>query len=204
MGAVPLLTREGEVNLARRMERGQAADAEGHQPVARWCSCGPSRSASRSARKSRIWTRSSIWAGSGRRQRGVRQAAQRSEEQAGRNRHCCTRSWCSSRTSWTPSALSNKKLRKKLAGASARGRGCEVSQAIRKVPFYLSQWKAVRAKKSSGWWTNCRTWNWICARWRAAIEPDRAGQGPGAEAGNPQAREDRRGQRCPICGTRCR
>ena len=47
MGAVPLLTREGEVNLARRMERGKLRMQKAISRSA-WCSCGLSKSPSRS------------------------------------------------------------------------------------------------------------------------------------------------------------
>jgi len=139
MGAVPLLTREGEVNLARRMERGKL-------------------------RMQKAISRSAIV-----QQRAVEivdQIRQEIEEldafvDLGGDLEEDSAAYNKRRNDVTAKlgeitlqhkkfvqisdkldsiALSNKKLRRRWMGKLARAR-VQVSQAIRKVPFYLSQWK---------------------------------------------------------------
>src|SRR5258708_7913882 len=139
MGAVPLLTREGEVNLARRMERGKlrmqkaisrsalvqlrAVEIVGQikreiEELDAFVDLGgdlEEESAAYAKRKNAVMVNLGEIAVQ------HKKFAQVSEKLA-------------------TVPLSNKKLRRKWQGKLARAR-VSVSQAIRKVPFYLSQWK---------------------------------------------------------------
>ncbi|PWT84169.1 MAG: RNA polymerase sigma factor RpoD, partial [Acidobacteria bacterium] len=138
MGAVPLLTREGEVNLARRMERGklrmqkaisrsalvqlQAVEIaeqirRGIEELDAFADLGDLEAESAAYNKRRTEVEQDLSAIVA----AHKKLGQVSDKLA-------------------TIALSNKKLRRKWAGRTSRSR-VEVSQAIRKVPFYNSQWK---------------------------------------------------------------
>jgi RNA polymerase primary sigma factor len=138
MGAVPLLTREGEVNLARRMERGklrmqkaisrsalvqlQAVEIaeqirRGIEELDAFADLGDLEAESAAYNKRRAEVETDL--------SGIVSAHKKlgqSTEKLG------------------AIALSNKKLRRKWMGRTSRNR-VEVSRAIRKIPFYNSQWK---------------------------------------------------------------
>jgi len=138
MGAVPLLTREGEVNLARRMERGKLRMQK-----------AISRSAVVQLRAVEICE-------------AIRKELEEldafvdlgdleEESAAYAKRRTEVRNDLAEIVSLhkrlgqvedklTEVPLSNKKLRRKWMGKFARVR-IQVSQGLRKVPFYLSQWK---------------------------------------------------------------
>ena len=138
MGAVPLLTREGEVNLARRMERGKirmqkaisrsalvqlraveiAEQIKGEpEELENYVDLGDLEEESPAYNK--------------RRNEVLRQVG----EIAVLHKKLTQ---VSDKLDTVP--LSNKKLRRRWMGRLARAR-VEVSLAIRKVPFYLQQWK---------------------------------------------------------------
>jgi RNA polymerase primary sigma factor len=138
MGAVPLLTREGEVNLARRMERGKLRMQK-----------AISRSALVQLRAVEI-------------SEAIRKEIEEldafvdigdlEEESAAYNKKRTEvkndlaeivnlhKKLCQVQDKLGEVALSNKKLRRRWSGRLARAR-VQVSKAIRKIPFYLSQWK---------------------------------------------------------------
>ncbi|HEY6345600.1 MAG TPA: RNA polymerase sigma factor RpoD [Bryobacteraceae bacterium] len=139
MGSVPLLTREGEVNLARRMERGKLRMQK-----------AISRSALVQMRAAEIAEQ--IKAGSEELDAFVDLGGDLEEESA---------AYLKRRTEYEQSlaevvvrskkltqvyeklesaVAGNKKLRKRWSGKFGRAR-IEVSQSIRKIPFYISQWK---------------------------------------------------------------
>ncbi len=138
MGAVPLLTREGEVNLARRMERGklrmqkaisrsalvQLRAVEISDQIRRetedldaFVDLGDLEEDSAAYGKRRTEVKQDL----GEIINLHKKLAQLSEKLA-------------------TIPVSNKKIRRKWAAKLARSR-VQVSQSIRKVPFYLSQWK---------------------------------------------------------------
>jgi RNA polymerase primary sigma factor len=138
MGAVPLLTREGEVNLARRMERGKLRMQK-----------AISRSALVQLRAVEIGDQirretedldafvdlgdleedSSAYA------KHRADVKQRFNDMVGLHKKLVQ---TSDKLASIPA--SNKKLRRRWSGRLARAR-VQVSQAIRAIPFYLSQWK---------------------------------------------------------------
>ena len=138
MGAVPLLTREGEVNLARRMERGklrmqkaisrsalaqllavEIAEQVKRDPdtVDNFADLGDLEVGSAAYNKRRNEVRAHI---------AEIQTLHRKLTQS------CTK--------YDSLAASNKKLKKRWAGRVNRAR-VEVSKAIRGVPFYGYQWR---------------------------------------------------------------
>ena len=139
MGAVPLLTREGEVNLARRMERGKLRMQK-----------AISRSAIVQMRAVEIADQ--IKGGAEELDAFVDLGGDLEEESAAylkrRNeyeQHLAAivvqyKRFIQVSDKLESIALSNKKLRRRWTGKLARAR-IEVSRAIRKVPFYISQWK---------------------------------------------------------------
>jgi len=138
MGAVPLLTREGEVNLARRMERGKLRMQK-----------AISRSAlvqlraveiSEAIRKEIEELDAFVDLGDLEEESAAyakRRAEVKNDLAEIVNHH---KRLGQVQDKLAGIALSNKKLRRKWSGKLARAR-VEVSQAIRKIPFYLSQWK---------------------------------------------------------------
>jgi RNA polymerase primary sigma factor len=139
MGAVPLLTREGEVNLARRMERGKLRMQK-----------AISRSALVQLRaveivdqiKHEIEELDAFVDLGGDLEEDSAAYAKRKNDVKNKlaeitNQHKKLVQ-VSDKLDTVP--LSNKKLRKRWLMKVARSR-VAVSQAIRKVPFYLSQWK---------------------------------------------------------------
>ena len=138
MGAVPLLTREGEVNLARRMERGKLRMQK-----------AISRSALVQLRAVEI-------------SEDIRSETEEldafvdlgdlEEESAAYNKRRAEvredlgeiinlhKKLLQVNEKLAAVPLSNKKLRRKWMGRLARAR-VQVAQGIRKIPFYLSQWK---------------------------------------------------------------
>ncbi len=138
MGAVPLLTREGEVNLARRMERGklrmqkaisrsalvqlravEIAEAirKETEELDSYVDLGDLEEESAAYTKKRTEVKNDL-AEIVNLHKKLLQTSEKLDDVA----------------------LSNKKLRKKWMGKLARAR-VAVAQAIRKIPFYLSQWK---------------------------------------------------------------
>ncbi len=139
MGAVPLLTREGEVNLARRMERGKLRMQK-----------AISRSALVQLRaveivgqiKREIEELDAFVDLGGDLEEDSAAYAKRKNDVQNKLSEITTQHkkliQVSDKLATVP--LSNKKLRRKWMGKLARAR-VSVSQAIRIVPFYLSQWK---------------------------------------------------------------
>jgi RNA polymerase primary sigma factor len=139
MGAVPLLTREGEVNLARRMERGKLRMQK-----------AISRSAIVQLRaveivdqiKHEIEELDAFVDLGGDLEEDSAAYAKRKNDVKNKLAEITIQHkklvQVSDKLETVP--LSNKKLRKRWAMKVARSR-VAVSQAIRKVPFYLSQWK---------------------------------------------------------------
>jgi len=139
MGAVPLLTREGEVNLARRMERGKLRMQK-----------AISRSALVQMRAVEIAEQ--IKAGTEEMDAFVDMGGDLEEESAAYakrraeyEQHLASMIVQFKRLEQVSEkfesiAVGNKKLRRRWSGKLARAR-VEVSQTIRKIPFYISQWK---------------------------------------------------------------
>ena len=148
MGAVPLLTREGEVDLARRMERGKLRMQK-----------AISRSALVQLRGRRIWpSRSSKGAEEldnivdlgRRRRRHAADTKRRSEaaKQLSPTSSSLHKKQQQLRRKAGGHPLSNKKPRKRLCAKLNRAK-VETSLAIRRVPFLPHQVEGVRARKSS-------------------------------------------------------
>jgi len=139
MGAVPLLTREGEVNLARRMERGKLRMQK-----------AISRSALVQMRAAEIADQikqeieeldAFVDLGGDLEEESAAYAKRRSEvKEKVLNISVLHRKLTQVSDKLETVPLSNKKLRRRWKGKLARAR-VEVSQAIRAVPFYISQWK---------------------------------------------------------------
>jgi RNA polymerase primary sigma factor len=139
MGAVPLLTREGEVNLARRMERGKLRmhKAISRSPIVQ------TRALEIADQICREIEDLDAFADLG---------GDLEEDSAAYNKRrnevlsdlaeIAVRHKKLLQTSEKLGAVpaSNKKLRRRWQGRVARAR-IEVSQSIRKIPFYISQWK---------------------------------------------------------------
>jgi RNA polymerase primary sigma factor len=138
MGSVPLLTREGEVNLARRMERGKlrmqkAISRSGvvqlraveiceqirkeAEDLETYCDLGDLEVESAAYAKKRTEVKQQL--------ADVAVAHKKMLQLVDKA---------------AAAPASNKKLRRKARMKAARG-WIEVSQAIRKVPYYASQWK---------------------------------------------------------------
>ncbi len=138
MGAVPLLTREGEVNLARRMERGKLRMQK-----------AISRSALVQLRAVEICEQirkeveeldAFVDLGDLEIESAAYQKKRNEVKQDLANIVALHKKLVQLETKLSGVPLSNKKGRKRAMGKVARGR-VEVSLAIRKVPFYGSQWK---------------------------------------------------------------
>jgi RNA polymerase primary sigma factor len=139
MGAVPLLTREGEVNLARRMERGKLRMQK-----------AISRSALVQLRAVEIVGQikkeveeldAFVDLGGDLEEDSAAYARRRNDvQQKLTDITVLHKKLAHLSDKLGTIALSNKKLRRRWSGKLARAR-VSVSQAIRKVPFYLSQWK---------------------------------------------------------------
>ncbi|HEY7337566.1 MAG TPA: RNA polymerase sigma factor RpoD [Bryobacteraceae bacterium] len=139
MGAVPLLTREGEVNLARRMERGKLRMQK-----------AISRSALVQMRAVEIAEQ--IKAGTEELDAFVDMGGDLEEESAAYGKRRAeyeqyladmilqSKKLAQVTEKFEAVAVSNKKLRRRWSGKFSRAR-VEVSQTIRKIPFYISQWK---------------------------------------------------------------
>ena len=190
MGAVPLLTREGEVNLARRMERGKlrmqkaiSRSALVQLRAVEICRADPqgNRGSGRVCRSGR---------GPGRRERRLRQAAQRSQAASWPRLSLLHKKLAQITDKLEAVPLSNKKLRRSWTGKLARVEGGSFAGHPQGAVLHLAV-EAVRQGNR--------------ARGRRAVapgagspqagrplQPDGAGQGSRAEARNPQARRDRR------------
>src|ERR1700722_20151184 len=139
MGAVPLLTREGEVNLARRMERGKLRMQK-----------AISRSALVQMRAAEIADQikqeleeldAFVDLGGDLEEESAAYAKRKAEVKEKVLQISVLHkklTQVSDKLDTVP--LSNKKLRRRWKSKLARAR-VEVSQAIRAVPFYISQWK---------------------------------------------------------------
>ncbi len=139
MGAVPLLTREGEVDLARRMERGKLRMQK-----------AISRSALVQLAVVELAEHIRKGTGRARQRRRCRRNSKRAPALPWRSarKNCGSslptssiirRSCSLSKRSWKPRRCINKKARKKLMGKWMRAK-VETSLAIRRVPFILSRW----------------------------------------------------------------
>ena len=139
MGAVPLLTREGEVNLARRMERGKLRMQK-----------AISRSALVQLRAVEIAEQikdeteeldAFVDLGGDLEEESAAYVKRRNEVKANLLEIAALhKKFVQAWDKLDSIALSNKKLRRRWKGKVARAR-VDVSLAIRKVPFYISQWK---------------------------------------------------------------
>ncbi len=139
MGAVPLLTREGEVNLARRMERGKLRmqKAISRSAIVQQCAVEISESIKKDIEQL------DTYVDLGGDLEEDSPAFQKRKVEYGKNAVEISVQYkklqqVMEKTAAVPA--SNKKLRRKWQGKVARAR-IEVSQSIRRVPFYLSQWK---------------------------------------------------------------
>jgi RNA polymerase primary sigma factor len=139
MGAVPLLTREGEVNLARRMERGKLR----MQKAISRSALVQLRAVEIAEQVRRETEELDSFVDLGDLEEESAAYAKRRTEVT--NELAATASLhkklSQNAEKLTAIPLSNKKLRRKWAGKVARAR-VETSCAIRKIPFYNSQWKA--------------------------------------------------------------
>ena len=139
MGAVPLLTREGEVNLARRMERGKLRM---QKAISR--SALVQMRAVEIAEQIKAGTEEMdafVDMGGDLEEESAAYARRRSEyEQHLANMVVQFRKLEQVSEKFESIAVGSKKLRRRWSGKLARAR-VEVSQTIRKIPFYISQWK---------------------------------------------------------------
>ena len=139
MGAVPLLTREGEVNLARRMERGKLRM---QKAISR--SALVQMRAVEIAEQIKAGTEEMdafVDMGGDLEEESAAYARRRSEyEQYLANMIVQFKKLEQVSEKFESIAVGNKKLRRRWSGKLARAR-VEVSQTIRKIPFYISQWK---------------------------------------------------------------
>jgi RNA polymerase primary sigma factor len=139
MGAVPLLTREGEVNLARRMERGKLRmqKAISRSALVQLCAVEIAENVRRDIEQLDTYADlgGDLEEESAAFQKRKNEVAKNVLEIAVQHKKLVQ---VSDKMATVPA--SNKKLRRKWQGRFARAR-IEVSLAIRKVPFYLSQWK---------------------------------------------------------------
>ena len=139
MGAVPLLTREGEVNLARKMERGKLRmqKAISRSAIVQLRAVEISEQIRHETEDLGAFVDLGVdleeeSAAYGRRVNGVKHDLAEIVAQH--------KKLAQAKDKLDSIALSNKKLRRRWMGRVARAR-VEVSKAIRKVPFYVSQWK---------------------------------------------------------------
>ena len=198
MGSVPLLTREGEVTLARKMERGkvrmqkaisrspllQALVYEfaelvrkGAEDVDSYVDFGPSdiEEGSPADLKRRADIAELFFA---------YLAADKKLRQTS-DKHAAV------------PAL-NKKLRKKWAGKVVRAK-VELSRALRAVPFNLARWKEFVRGPLRAPPTRWRSSIAKSASSKAATPPLRPASRQGTEARSQDARKAKPAPRCPIC-----
>jgi RNA polymerase primary sigma factor len=138
MGAVPLLTRDGEVNLARRMERGKLRM---QKAISRSALVQLRAVEIAEAIKKEIEELDAFVDVGDLEEESAAYAKKRTEVKAELADMVAAHKklgQLSEKLGTIP--LSNKKLRRRWAGKLARAR-VQVSLAIRKIPFYLSQWK---------------------------------------------------------------
>jgi RNA polymerase primary sigma factor len=138
MGAVPLLTREGEVNLARRMERGKLRM---QKAISRSALVQLRAVEISEAIKKEIEELDAFVDLGDLEEESAAYAKRRTEVKGDLAEIVALHKklvQLSDKLGTIP--LSNKRLRRRWAGKLARAR-VQVSQAIRKIPFYLSQWK---------------------------------------------------------------
>jgi RNA polymerase primary sigma factor len=139
MGAVPLLTREGEVNLARRMERGKLRmqKAISRSPLVQMRAVEIADQVKAETEELDAF----VDLGGDLEEESAAYAKRRNEVKGNLFEIAIQYKkfeQVSAKMETVP--LSNKKLRRRWRVKAARGR-VEVSRAIRKVPFYISQWK---------------------------------------------------------------
>jgi RNA polymerase primary sigma factor len=139
MGAVPLLTREGEVNLARRMERGKLRmqKAISRSPIVQKRAVEIAEQVKREVEDLEAFVDLG-----GDLEEDSAAYAKRRNEVAGNLNEILNREKKLTQVGEKLAAvpLSNKRLRRRWMGRTARAR-VGVSIAIRKVPFYVQQWK---------------------------------------------------------------
>ena len=139
MGSVPLLTREGEVNLARKMERGKLRmqKAISRSPLVQ---SAVTDSLSRSARVSKISMHSSTSAN--RIEEGsAADIKRRNEVKETFNAYLAAeKKLQQTADKFAAVPANNKKLRKKWAGKVVRAK-VELSKALRSIPFLTVRWK---------------------------------------------------------------
>jgi len=138
MGAVPLLTRDGEVNLARRMERGKLRM---QKAISRSALVQLRAVEIAEAIKKEVEELDAFVDVGDLEEESAAYAKKRTEVKAELADMVAAHKklgQLSEKLGTIP--LSNKKLRRRWAGKLARAR-VQVSLAIRKIPFYLSQWK---------------------------------------------------------------
>ena len=138
MGAVPLLTRDGEVNLARRMERGKLRM---QKAISRSALVQLRAVEIAEAIKKEVEELDAFVDVGDLEEESAAYAKKRTEVKAELADMVAAHKklgQLSDKLGTIP--LSNKKLRRRWAGKLARAR-VQVSLAIRKIPFYLSQWK---------------------------------------------------------------
>ena len=197
MGAVPLLTREGEVNLARRMERGKLRMQKAISRSALVQLRAVEICRADHARKSKSSTLSSIWAISKkrapptpRRRNEVKQQFADIVGAAQEIRAACRQSWKRFRSATRSCAASGRAKLNRAQGGNLAG---DPPRAV--LHFAV---EAVRQGNRARRRRAVATGRGAAQAGRPR-QPDRAGQGPGAEARNPQARADRRRDARPIC-----
>ena len=138
MGAVPLLTREGEVNLARRMERGKLRmqKAISRSGVVQLRAVEISEQIRHESEELETYVDlGDLEVDSAAYAKKRTEVKQSLAEVAILHKKLTQ---LSEKAAAVP--LSNKKLRRKARSKVARA-WIEISQAIRKVPYYASQWK---------------------------------------------------------------
>ena len=165
MGAVPLLTREGEVNLARRMERGKlrmqkaiSRSALVQLRAVEICEADPqgNRRAGRLRRSGRPR----------RRERGVHQAAQRSKAGSGRDRQPPQEAGAGFRQAGRRSA-EQQEAAPQVDGQAGPRRACRFRRRSARFRSIFRSGSS-SPRKSSAWSRRFRISSRICASSKAA------------------------------------
>jgi len=167
MGAVPLLTREGEVDLARRMERGKLRmqKALSRSPRVQMMAVEYAELVKRNPEELDNF----VDLGGGDIEEGSPADTKRRTEVRAQFSDVSTL-WKKQQQlleKVNEIALSNKKLRKKWLGKFSRCR-IETSQAIRVIPWQAGRWRDI-PKKLSGLWMSCPRWMANCGSLRIAV-----------------------------------
>ena len=192
MGAVPLLTREGEVNLARRMERGKLRmqKAISRSALVQLRAVEIAEQIKHEAEELDTFVDlgdlEDESAAYNKRRNEVKQ-------RPGRDRASCTRSWGRCPTSWMPFRSATRSCAASWIGKMTRARVRGFAGDPQRSVLHCRSGSS-SPRKSSAWPKSCRTWKRTCARSRDVPARPRRAKAQGTQARNPQARGSGRGE----------